>query len=114
VHVETENGSLLPVSIDEQWHKYVVEPAESAGLTAPKLVKRPSPYRKLFSSLLDFIDELEKSEPGRQVAIVIPSLVESKWYHYLLHNQRAMLLKAALRLRADRNVVVVTVPWYLL
>jgi hypothetical protein len=110
VHVENEEESA---SIDEQWKKYVLDPAASAGIEAPKLVKRPSPYRKLFSSLLDFIDELEKSDPGRQVAIVIPSLVENKWYHYFLHNQRAMLLRAALRLRADRQVVVVTVPWYL-
>jgi amino acid transporter len=110
VHVENEEGTA---SIDEQWKKYVIDPAVGAGIEAPKLVKRPSPYRRLFSSLLDFIDELEKSDPGRQVAIVIPSLVENKWYHYFLHNQRAMLLRAALRLRADRNVVVVTVPWYL-
>ena len=110
VHVESED---IGGNIDEQWQKFVIEPALARGLTPPKLVKRPSPYRRLFSSLLDFIDELEKSDPGRQVAIVIPSLVESKWYHYLLHNQRAMLLRAALRLRADRKVVVITVPWYL-
>jgi MFS family permease len=110
VHVENVEG---PWSIDEQWKKYVSDPALAAGIDPPQLMKRPSPYRKLFSSLLDFIDELEQSDPGRQIAIVIPSLVENKWYHYFLHNQRAILLRAALRLRADRNVVVVTVPWYL-
>lgn len=111
VHVEAEVDGRL--SIEDQWKKYVIDPAVAAGIQAPKLVKRPSPYRRLFSSLLDFIEELEKADPGRQVAIVIPSLVENKWYHYFLHNQRAMLLRAALRLRGDRNVVVVTVPWYL-
>ena len=110
VHVENEMGDQ---SIDEQWNRYVVDPARDAGTEAPKLVRLPSPYRRLFSSLLDFIDELEKSDPGRQIAIVIPNLVENKWYHYFLHNQRAVLLRAALLLRADRNVVVVNVPWYL-
>jgi amino acid transporter len=110
IHVESEGAGQ---SIEEQWNKYVTEPAAKAGVEAPKLIKRPSPYRKLFSSLLGFIDELEKADPGRQIAIVIPNLVENKWYHYFLHNQRGVLLRAALRLRADRNVVVVTVPWYL-
>jgi hypothetical protein len=86
---------------------------KATQIDPPRLVRKPSPYRRLFSSLLNFIDELEKSDPGRQIAIVIPSLVEKKWYHYFLHNQRAMLLKAALRLRGDHQVVVVTVPWYL-
>jgi amino acid transporter len=110
VHVENEEGGQF---VEDQWKKYVTDPAVEAGIDPPKLVRRPSPYRRLFSSLLDFINELEKSDPGRQVAIVIPSLVEKKWYHYFLHNQRAMLLKAALRLRGDHQVVVVTVPWYL-
>jgi amino acid transporter len=110
IHIESEGAGG---SIEEQWEKYVTEPATQAGVAPPRLVKRPSPYRKLFSSLLSFIDELEKTDPGRQIAIVIPNLVESKWYHYFLHNQRGVLLRAALRLRADRNLVVVTVPWYL-
>jgi amino acid transporter len=110
VNIESENGDI---SIEEQWKKYVIDPALLAGAEAPTLVIRPSPYRKLFRSLLDFIDEIEKADPKRQVAIVIPSLVENKWYHYLLHNQRAMLLRAVLRIRGDQKVVVVTVPWYL-
>jgi amino acid transporter len=110
VNVESENVNN---AIEAQWKKYVIEPALLANVEPPKLVIRPSPYRKLFRSLLDFIDELEREDPKRQVAIVIPSLVENKWYHYFLHNQRAILLQAALRIRGDQRVVVVTVPWYL-
>jgi hypothetical protein len=44
--------------------------------------------------------------------VIIPELVESKWYEYLLHNQRATGLKAALLLRGDQRVVVINVPWY--
>ena len=39
--------------------------------------------------------------------------METRWYQYLLHNQRATGLKAALLLRGDSRVVVINVPWYL-
>lgn len=110
VHVEGDDETI---AIETQWKKYVLDPALAAGVEAPKLVRRPSPYRRLFSSFLGFIDEIKQSDPHRQIAIVIPSIVENKWYHYLLHNQRALLLRAALRIRGDRKIVVITVPWYL-
>jgi hypothetical protein len=45
--------------------------------------------------------------------VVISELVEARWYHYLLHNQRATALKAALLLRGNNRVIVINVPWYL-
>ena len=45
--------------------------------------------------------------------MVIPELVEARWYQYLLHNQRVTVLKAALLLHGGSRVVVVNVPWYL-
>jgi hypothetical protein len=56
---------------------------------------------------------LEAKNPGRQVVLVIPELVETRWWQHLLHNQRAAQLKAALLLHGDPNLVVVNVPWYL-
>jgi hypothetical protein len=44
---------------------------------------------------------------------VIPDVIENRWYHSLLHNQRAVLLRTVLRIKADPRVVVITVPWYL-
>ena len=102
-----------PFDLDSQWVKYVEEPAKKAGRPPPTLVKLPNPYRKLFGSLLNFIGELEKQYPDRRVAVVAPNLAEYKWYHYFLHNQRAVLLTAALLLRRDPKIVVLTVPWYL-
>lgn len=97
----------------EQWQKFVLDPAKAAGLNLPELVILSSPYRKLFGPLMQFIDELEVKFPDRQIVVLIPSLVEERWYHYLLHNQRALLLHANLRLRADPRVIAVTVPWYI-
>ena len=35
------------------------------------------------------------------------------WYEYLLHNQRAALLKVRLFLGGDERVIVINTPWYL-
>jgi hypothetical protein len=45
--------------------------------------------------------------------VIVPELVERHWYHYLLHNQRAELLKALLFIRGSRNIVLINVPWYI-
>ncbi len=95
------------------WADYVEQPARAAGLPAPQLVVIPSPYRHLFSLLLAYITQLKDSHPNRQIAVIIPQLIEHRWYHYLLHNQRASILKALLLLRGDQRVVVINVPWYL-
>jgi hypothetical protein len=111
VHVESEDGDPNPIEL--QWQQYVVRPAEAAGVKPPKLVRLPNPYRRLFGSLLDFIDRLKAENPNRKIAVIIPDLVEKRWYHYFLHNQRAVLLRAAIQLHGDPQVVVITVPWYL-
>ena len=109
VYVDSGEGSAYT---SEQWKKYVLDPAKLAGKVLPELVTLPSPYRRVFGPLMDFIDQLELKYPDRQIVVLIPSLVEAKWYHYFLHNQRALLLQASLRLRADPRVIAVTVPWY--
>jgi len=35
-----------------------------------------------------------------------------RWYHYLLQNHRAAVLKTLLLVRGDQRVVVIKVPWY--
>jgi hypothetical protein len=45
--------------------------------------------------------------------VLIPELVESRWYHYFLHNHRAQRLKALLLFNRGQQVVVINVPWYL-
>ena len=57
--------------------------------------------------------EVEQQNPDRQIAVVLPSLVEYRWYHYFLHNQRAEVLKTWLTVRGSKRIVVVNVPSYL-
>ena len=111
VHVESDESRIQ--DLDRQWQRYVIEPARLAGAPPPELVHLASPYRKFFGSLLDFIEKIEVEHPHRRVAVVIPNLSEFKWYHTILHNQRAVLLNAALFLRRDPRIILVTVPWFL-
>jgi hypothetical protein len=72
-----------------------------------------SPFRTVLTPILDYVLELEKQNSGRQIAVLLPELVEHHWFHYLLHNQRAEILKTWLLLKGTQQIVIVSVPWYL-
>jgi amino acid transporter len=95
------------------WNRFVEEPAKRAGLVAPRLVVLKSPYRFVISPIVNYVLELERNNPDRQVAVLIPELVERHWYHYFLHNQHAEWLKALLLLKGNQRIIVIVVPWYL-
>jgi hypothetical protein len=99
--------------LEDEWGRFVVDPCQAAGVPAPKLVVIPSPYRRLYGPLMEFISRLDKTLPGRQIAIVIPELVERRWYHTLLHNHAATFIKGFLYFSGLKRVTVVNVPWYL-
>ena len=111
VHVELDDNEC---EIDEAlWEKLVVQPAHKAGGKGPILRRLDSPYRMLFSSFFEFINELEATYPDQRVAVVIPSVEVMHWYENFLHNHRSLLLIAALYLRRDNRLVWSTVPWFL-
>ena len=95
------------------WERYVEQPVMEIGLPTPKLVVINSPYRFVLTPIVDYVLELQKKDPTRQIAVVIPELVERHWYYYFLHNQRAAALKALLYVRGNQQIAVVNVPWYL-
>ncbi len=101
-------------SFAQTWDRYVEEPAKRASRVAPRLVVLPSPYRFVLTPILDYILELERSNPDRQIVVLIPELVERHWYHYFLHNQRAELLKALLLAKGSQQLILVNVPWHIL
>jgi amino acid transporter len=110
VHVSMEDEAGL---IREQWRTDVEVPVMKAGRTAPELVILPSPYRLVLRPILEYVLKIEQELPDRQIAIIVPELVEEHWYHYPLHNQRAELLKALLLLHGSQRIVLINVPWYL-
>ena len=110
LHVTTEEEAD---TLRDEWGKYVEEPAKRAGRTPPRLIVLPSPYRLVLRPILDYVLAAEAECPDRQIAIIVPELVEKHWYHYPLHNQRAELLKALLLLHGSDRIVLINVPWYL-
>ncbi|WP_438015934.1 APC family permease [Sorangium sp. So ce315] len=96
-----------------EWRDLVEEPARKRGVPAPRLVVVRSRYRRLFRPLLRFVTTVAHAHPDRQVAVVVPEVVESRWYHYLLHNHTASILKWLLLFRGGKGVVIVNTPFYL-
>jgi hypothetical protein len=109
LHVEpTEHSELL----QEDWERYVEQPFRAAGKEAPKLLLLPSPYRFIIIPIVQSILDLSKQHPDRSIIVVIPELVEDKWYEYFLHNQRGRLLQWMLLVQGNERIFTVTAPWY--
>jgi amino acid transporter len=110
LHIECGDGDgRLP----QRWHEMVEEPARRAGLPVPQLVVLQSPFRFVVQPILDYVLNLEEKYPDRQIAVLVPELVESRWIYNLLHNNRPTLLKALLLLKGKERVMVINIPWYL-
>ena len=99
--------------LQKRWPEMVEAPTRAAGRPTPRLVQLPSPYRHVFNPIIDYVFQIRDQNPERQIVVLVPELVAYRWYHHLLHNKRASMLKALLLLRGDENIVVVNVPWYL-
>jgi len=94
-----------------QWDKLVSAPATQAGKPVPQLSVVRSPYREFFGPLLRYINKIAMQHPDRQLAVIIPELVEVQWYNLFL-SHRATLLKTMLRLQGNPQIVIITTPWY--
>ncbi len=110
VHVSTDENKDEFV---RDWRKVVEGPVRTTGLRMPELKVLKSPYRFVITPIVDYVLELEAKNPGRQIAVIVPELVERHWYLNFLHNQRATWLKAALLMKGNRRIVIINVPWYM-
>ena len=111
LHIAGDEQAM--VALEEGWERLVREPATKAGLPAPKLIIVYSPFRQMYKPLIEVVSDLKKAHPDRDIAVIIPELIGTRWYHYVLHNQTAAVMVAYLRLSGFRKVVVINVPWYL-
>ncbi|HTB15921.1 MAG TPA: APC family permease [Bryobacteraceae bacterium] len=96
-----------------KYSEYIEGPAKAAGLPVPELVLLKSPFRFIVRPILNYTLELEQANPDRTIAVIIPELVESRWYYVLLHNNRSQVLKAMLNFSANRCTVIINMPWRL-
>ncbi|HJT16422.1 MAG TPA: APC family permease [Thermoanaerobaculia bacterium] len=103
VHVVIDKASADALRAD--WARHVEG-------CSPQLVLLPSPYRRLFSPLVKYVEKLRQEQRG-MIAVILPDLVEGSWWQYLLHTHRADVLRSLLLMRGHQRVVVISVPWYL-
>jgi hypothetical protein len=96
----------------EQWKKYVEAPAQGANLPVPELVQLHSPYRLVVTPIVDYVKQLATDNPERRIITIIPELVERRWYAWLLHTQRAEILKGRLLMEGHDRISVLNIPWY--
>lgn len=109
-HVFSEDD---PDTLAECWDEMVLDPLKKEGMQEPELVRIASSYRFIIAPLMDYILTLERDNPDRKVAVLLPELVVRHWWENALHGQRVQLLKLLLLLRAKQRVIVVNIPWYL-
>jgi amino acid transporter len=70
-----------------------------------------SPFRSVMEPLLEYIELTNDERPNDFITVLLPEFVPARWWHHLLHNQRALLIKGALLFRP--NIVVTSVPYHL-
>ncbi|MGC9023464.1 MAG: hypothetical protein ACP5NB_01305, partial [Chloroflexia bacterium] len=106
VYVEVEPGSAEQVR--REWEEW--------GMGVP-LVVVPSPYRSVVGPLLDYLERTDRERNDGQLAtLLLPEFIPGRWWHFLLHNQTAMLIRLALlyrRHRRGRGRAIIDVPFYL-
>lgn len=89
-------------NVKREWNKWAHE--------VPFVVLK-SPYRSVIQPLLDYISDLEQVTHDEMITVIIPEFVTAKWWHSVLHNQTALLIRTALLFK--RGKVVTAVRYHL-
>jgi len=63
--------------------------------------------------VVKYVLQLSENYPHRRIVVVIPQLVEDRWYEYFLHNQRGRLLAWALLAQGNQHIYALSSPCYL-
>jgi amino acid transporter len=113
IHVlHVESGDRTD-QLRAQWSEVVEAPAKAANLPLPKLVVLESPYRFIVKPLVDYAVALQETHTDRNITMLLPELMESHWYHYLLHNNRPEAIRALLLFNGNQRITVVSIPYHL-
>ncbi|MBI3543600.1 MAG: APC family permease [Deltaproteobacteria bacterium] len=100
--VYVEIDPAFTASLQENWLTW--------GEGVPLVVLK-SPYRSILAPLLKYVDEVALAEQDEHVTVLVPEFVTARWWHNLLHNQTALLMRAALAFK--EGVVVTSVRYHL-
>jgi amino acid transporter len=112
----SKDVTAVVVDVEPRFTANVREKWPTWGHDVP-LVVLESPYRSTIGPLLAYLDEVDRSEPERGPAVVVlPEFVPARWWHHLLHNQTALLIKTVLTYRrgqTGKGRVIIDVPYHL-
>ncbi len=111
-YARSRPGEVRAVYVDldpEESAKVKIQWAQWGG--GVNLIALSSPYRSVLGSLLDYVEEVLEKDPNTWITVVIPEILPARWWQNILHNQRALMLKAALLFK-DR-VILIDVPYHL-
>jgi amino acid transporter len=110
-NISTDNLIAVYVGFDDESIKQMDENWEKWGNPC-RLVILKSKYRSILEPLSKFIKLIEEgAQMKTQIHIIIPQFIPKKWWHNILHNQTALLLR--LWLMRNKEVVITTVPYHL-
>ncbi|EON23730.1 MULTISPECIES: APC family permease [Nocardioides] len=98
------------VSIDAAATNKLLEDWDERNLGTPLKVLH-SPYREIVRPIVEYAQEIRRSNPRGVVAVYIPEYVVGRWWEQILHNQTALRLKG--RLLFTPGVMVISVPYQL-
>ncbi len=112
----SDDVTAVVVDVDAAATERLRENWRAWGFEIP-LVVLESPYRSVVRPLLAYLEETDRREPERGMAVVIlPEIVPARWWQNLLHNQTTLMLKAVLLFRQEPKAaprVVINVPYHL-
>ncbi|MFT4058356.1 MAG: APC family permease [Legionella sp.] len=111
IYIDT--GTADVERLQKLWKDRIEAPAKKAKAAIPQLEIIKSPYRRIYRPVLKYIRKVKKERTDRLIALIIPELIEPRWYEYLLHNVHAAGLRTLIFFERDERTIVITIPWYL-
>lgn len=115
VHVTELEGDQTDdeSTIRALWQKEVEQPAKASGIRPPRLLLLRSKFRLMHDPLLKLVKELEGEFTDRTIAVLLPEMVKTSWWQFLLHTHRARRLHRKLVRFGGSKLVIISMPWYL-
>ena len=99
--------------LQDDWEHYVVQPFRAQGKEPPQLQFLPSPYRFVVIPVVQFVLDLSKKHPDRNIVVVIPELVEDDGTNTFCTISAAVMLEWVLLARGNERIFTVSAPWYI-
>jgi len=103
--------TVFSVAISDEDEQKLKDRYEKLNNTIPLVIKR-SPYRKIVTPLMEYIDSAEYNyQKGDIITVVMPQFRPSKRWQRILHNQTQLFIQR--KLIRKHHIAIVTIPFQL-